>query len=289
MKNFRKWFFLTVYLLAVALVSAYYLFPAETFKGYLAFKAAQNHPDVSLRIGEIAPRFPPGLRLQAISVAYNGSELAAVDALDVTPDYLALLGLHPRLHFDGRAYAGRLTGDVALTTADGASAMTVAARLAGLQTAEMALIERLSGRKVHGTLAGTLELRREGTTAPQGTAVLTLSNGKVDLLTPLFDLDSIAFKTVDAELTLDPGRLRINRCDVRGPQLDAAFSGAVTFKAPVGESGLNVNGTVSPHAVLMARLRKSLPGNLLSTAGAGGKRFPVNFTGTLEAPEFTLK
>ena len=61
MKKIRKWIAYGVYIVALAALFIYYLFPSETVKNYITARAGQVNPDIRVSILKVTPVFPPGL------------------------------------------------------------------------------------------------------------------------------------------------------------------------------------------------------------------------------------
>ena len=144
----RKWLLLGIYVVAVAVLFTYYLFPSETVKGYIAYQLKVTDPNLVVEIDSVKPSFPPGLRLNAMYVARKGSGLVEITKLIVRPAYLSLLGPEKRFRFKGKLYGGTVEGTIRLDQAQTAGSIQVDARIAGVKIEQVRVIEEMSGRKI---------------------------------------------------------------------------------------------------------------------------------------------
>lgn len=289
MSKARKWLLLGIYVVAAAVLFTYYLFPSETVKSYIAYKLNAADPDLTVAIDRVKPSFPPGLKLNAVLLAHTGNELVEIKHLIVRPVYWALLGDEKTYRFKGALYGGSVKGQIRLGQAQTAKAIQVDARFQGLKTEQIKAIEKLSGRKIFGMLDGDIAVTRIGRSSLEATAKLALTDGKVELLMPVFTYESLTFKSVQADLAMADQTLEIKRCDIKGQPADGAFTGTIALRAPLSKSILNIEGLVKPKPVFLALLRKSLPASLVPQTGAGDDGIGLSFSGTLDRPVFALQ
>jgi hypothetical protein len=118
---------------------------------------------------------------------------------------------------------------------------------------------------------------------------LKLSDSRLELAVPIFNQDLLTFRDVQAEILLNNQTLTIQRCSIEGNQLDASISGSIILNRSTGTKALNLNATITPHSVLLAELKKSMPLFLLKGGKSAGQDISFKIRGTMEAPEFSLK
>ena len=286
MNKGRKWLLLGIYIIAAAVVFTYFLFPSEVVRDYIAYKVSEADPALTVAIESVKPSFPPGVKLQTVRLMHSGIRLADAQHLTIRPVYTTLLGSGKTYRFKGQLYDGTLEGEIRLNQNADNNQMRIDARMNGIEVAQAKIIQELSGRKISGILTGALDVTRKSR-ALEANARLELVDGKLELLVPVFTYKSVVLKSVEADLTMTNDRLAILRCEIKGQPDDGSVNGSVDFRTPVGKSVLNLEGTVKPHPVFLALLRKSLPASMLPEAGTKDG-IGIAFSGTLEAPEFAF-
>jgi len=289
MGNTRKRLLLGIYIVAAAVLFTYYLFPSDTVKGYIAYQLNATDPSLTVDIARVKPSFPPGLKLHTVQLACTGIELVEVQQLIVRPVYASLLGPEKTYRFKGKLYAGTVKGSLHLNQGQKTGAMRIDARVEGLEIEQIRMIEEMSGRKVFGMLAGDIQVRCQNPSSLEATANLELSDGKVELLMPVFNYKNLAFTSVKADLVITQQNLTISRCEIKGQPADGDFSGTIDFRKPLGKSMIGLEGTVNPHPALLALLRKTLPASLVPQTGAGDDGIGISLSGTLDSPGFAFQ
>jgi len=289
MSNTRKRLLLGVYIVAAAVLFTYYLFPAETVKNYIAYKLNATDPSLTVAITNVKPSFPPGLKLSTVQLDRNGIRVADAQQLIIRPVYASLLGPEKKYTFRGKLYDGTVEGQIHLNQKQNAESVQIDARFKGVRIEQVEVIEELSGRKIFGMLNGEFNVQREDRSALEATANLELTEGKLELLMPVFTYKSLDFKSVQADLAMTNQALTIIHCEIKGQPADGSIRGTVDFRAPLGKSILNLEGTVKPHPVFLALLRKSLPASMMPQTGADDGGIGITFAGTLDSPEFAFQ
>jgi type II secretion system protein N len=283
----RKWLLLGFYILATAVVFTYFLFPSEAVKGYITYKINAADPNLVVAIDQVKPSFPPGVKLQSVRLDRTGFRLADIQHLIIRPVFASLLGSEKRYRFKGKLYDGKIEGIIRLNQAPDSRLMQLDARIKGINVAQAQVIKELSGRKVSGTLNGALDVTRKNRASLEASANLALIDGKLELLVPVFTYKNVVLKSVEADLALTNESLAILRCEIKGQPADGSVNGLVEFRTPLGKSRLNLEGTVEPHPVFLALLRKSLPASMLPQTDEN-EGIGIIFSGTLDAPEFVF-
>ena len=232
-----------------------------------------------MEIGAARPSLPPGILLQDLRISQADKPVAVIEQIRIVPEWFSLLDEQPVYAFSGSAADGGISGTSPLSDAGTGSMANLSARIAGLQLAKLPALQNLYGSRVSGRLEGLL------TGDPGGLkGKITVSDLQLDLAAPIFDLKTLAFRTLEAEITLQPKRLVLRSCRLRGSELDAEVSGTIALDALAGRNGLNLNGRVTRTTGSWPKWRGSLPPNFLRRRG--GLSFKVS--GSLAAPGFAL-
>ena len=272
-----------MYIIVVTALFIYYLFPSDAVKKYIAFNLNKANPELNITIDNIKPVFPPGLRLYNVSLYRLSNLLLKAKQIKITPGFLSLFRPKTTFFFKAEAYEGILEGRADIM----ANKLMINADLSGVRTKDMSVVQNLANRKISGMLSG--KVRYSGNREFAGTvnAKLTLLNCEVELLTPVFNLESFSFESIAADVTINNRKIQINECIIKGNQADGEISGSVNLKNPLGKSFLNLTGTIKPHHLLIENLQKSFPVKSLLKTGKSG--LPISLYGTIDQPGFSLK
>jgi len=285
MSNFRKGIFYAVYVLATTLFFLYYLFPSDAVRNYISNRVSVTYPELDIAIDRISPAFPPGLKFRAIRLQFQNDLQLDIDQIKIAPGLLSLLGSEVSFAFKGRAYSGLIKGRGAITKSRTAPRTTIDARLSAIRIREVSALQELTGRKISGRLDGNVKYDFTLKSGEKINAQLSLADGELVLLTPVFNLDKFSFSRIEADIHGDFQRLMVKKCEFKGSQINGTFTGFVTMKNPVNKSVLNLSGTVAAHSAFLAKLDSVFPGYTKSAE----KGMNIKFSGTLEAPSFNFK
>lgn len=267
------------YTAAVALALLYLLFPSPALRAAAARRIAEALPGAAVTIGSVRPALPLALELGGVAIASGGRELATIEQLRLSPGLSALFTASGRWRFRGALGGGTFTGE-AQTAASGGGLAGLNARLEGARLERIPGLRELFGGRLFGTLAAEVSLGAPG----EANARLAAADVRVELAQPLFDLRELGFRSVEAELGLQPRRLVVRSARLRGGELDAELTGTIALDPAAGKNALNLSGRATPQPALVARMEGSLPPNFLRRRG--GLAFRV--TGSFAEPGFSL-
>lgn len=263
------------------------LFPSKEIGAYVARRAEAALPGVKVEIGAVSPAFPWGVTLAPVRLSSNrpasdatDAPAAVLDQVRLTPRPLSLLGDRPVADFRVSAYEGAMTGTVSRDRKT-TEPVSVDATFSGIRLERIeALARLLKGQvvsSVKGAASGTLTGGTKGMES-----VVTLSDVKAGLESPLVPITELGFSSVKTKMTLDANRrLTLTEGTATGPQADVTLTGTVDLRFPPGGSELNLSGTLTPHPPLLKELGGA--GTLLF----GGKRqggLPFTVAGTPDHP-----
>jgi type II secretion system protein N len=288
MKKPKKRLLYLFYILVVTGLFLYFRFPADTLSGYLLFRAKNMFPGCEASIGSIKPTFPPGLKFKQIDLKWPNRQPVAIEQVVVSPGYLSLLGSQTTWFIKADTLGGILQGRINVSNGKPERTITADADIEGIALKKIDWLKLVSKRELSGTLGGKLIYNQRSTSEPLR-ADLTFTDLTIELLVPVFDMTSLAFKSVETDLVGNNQQVRINRCIIRGQKIDGNLSGVMSIKAPFEKSSFNLSGTLKIHPDFMAYLKKNLPGSLLPKKKSGSNGYPIRFFGTLDKPGFSLK
>ena len=286
MNRSKKWLLYLIVLMVSAAFCLYHLFPADAVGQYLVSELNRAVPAVRVTADtvKLKPVFPLGLKLEGVGVNYLGKAAFYAETMVVRPDLLSLLSHTVNVSFAGAAAKGVFKGMARVPRAKGDGLLSVDVDLDRIRIEDIPAVYEFIRQDVAGSLNGQVTFTRAnvGGTA-NGRAHLVLSDCTIQLQTPLIPLNSVAFNSIETDITIEAERLEIKRCDLRGNQLDADFTGSVVMMKPAGKSVLNLRGSMKPHPLLLAGIRIMFPVDSLSENRSGGE-IPVRVRGTLDSP-----
>lgn len=265
-----------LYLLSAALVFLYIGFPSEALRDHVAHRLSASLPGLSVSIGDLRPALPAGIVLKGVRVYHASAPLAVIDLLSINRDLFSLWQAKTHYDFDGSVGDGQISGTAEVDTAGAPKRVSLSARLVGVLLQKLPATQRLFGNKLSGRLDGTLGVTDAGIL----TGKLAVSEGRVELATPLFDQNVFSFRTAAADLSLQNGTVMVRNGRMKGDDMDAEVSGSIALDAQQGKSALNLSGRVTPHPAFLAKVAGSLPPALLR------RRTGISFrvSGALNSP-----
>jgi type II secretion system protein N len=268
------------YLVAVTLVFLYVCFPSEALRAHLAYRLSASLPGLTLAVADVRPSLPTGITLRDVRISQADKPLAVIERLRVQPDLPSLLGSKTFYGFDGAVGSGDLTGRAQVDSTGPQPKVSLNARFGGVLLQQVPGLQAMYGSRLTGRLDGSLAVNEAGVL----TGKLTVTDGQVELPSPVFDQRNFTFRSAEADITLQNRRLLLRNGRLRGNELDAEVSGTVGLDPSEGAGALNLRGRVTPHAALMAKAEGRLPANLLRRRTA----IPFRVSGSLETPGFSL-
>jgi len=286
MHNTRKWLPYSLFIIAVTAFFIYYLFPSDKVKNYITFNLNKTYPGIKIAIDHVKPAFPPGLKLYNVNFYRRHDSLFRAEQIKIAPGFLSLFSSKTIFFFKGSAYTGTLKGKGEFTK--NSHEIMINGKLSGIRIKKISAIKDFIGRNISGVLDGDFTYRNQKESGDNLKAELIISNGQLELLTPLFQLENIPFKKITAELAMKNMNLQIKKCVITGDRMDGSISGSVTLKDTPGQSYLKLSGTINPHPLFLEELGNDLPTNLLPKRIFGKNGVHIRIYGTLDKPRFFL-
>jgi len=288
MGSIQKILLYIAFTIVMGVVFLYLLFPSDTLRAYIETQIQQNAPDVSVEIGQVSAAFPPGLNLVNILCEYQELPLVTASLATVRPALLKLLGSEKVANFKIETSEGRVDGRAIMRTGK-QTVLALDAHIDGVALQEIAGLRAIPDYIISGLLSGKLDYKATPGRSGSGSADLLATDAKLELINPMFGLESFSFASIEAQLNLSPRRLQLRRCNLKGNEVDGSISGSVMLRTPMGQSRLNLSGVLRPHADFMAKLQTTLPVALLGSKNLGQKGLPFRITGTIDQPGFSLR
>ncbi len=279
---------LGLYIVGILAFFLYLGFPSDNIKTYVVNQFSAISPQIDVTIERIAPTLPPGIRLYNVDLYHQQQVWGRFENIKIIPHLLSLFGSHKAFSFAANAYAGEIKGKAEIEQNSPVGQIVIDTTLAGLQVKDVEAIQAVSEYGISGLLDGTLayqsNARRQTLKGD-----LSLSDVRVDLSFPLFNQSYLEFNDVSARLVLNNNNLTIENCRLEGKQLNASVNGSIMLNRDFSRGVLNLDAMVSPHHLLLATVKKSLPFVFPKSGNTDEKGFKIKIRGTTDAPQFSLK
>jgi type II secretion system protein N len=286
MNNTRKRLLYFLFIIGVTAFFIYYLFPSDKIKNYITVHVNKTYPDITIAVDQVTPAFPPGLRLYNVKFYHTHDPLFKMEQIKISPGLLSLFRSKINFSFKGNAYAGMFEGKGEFTK--NTPELMIDGTLSGIRLKELSVIKDVISRNMSGVLDGNFTCQNKKESGYNLKAQLIISDGQLELVTPLLQLESLVFKKITAELAMKNMNLNIKKCVINGDQMDGSISGSVTLKNSLGQSYLKLSGRIKPHPAFFEQLGNDLPENLLPKKILGKNGVHIRIYGTLDTPRLFL-
>lgn len=270
-----------VYVIAATLFFLYALFPSEALTAYLSHRLSGGRPDVTVSIDRIEPVLPPGLRLEPVRYSHTGRPLFELSQLSVRPELMSLIGRGTVYRFEGRAYGGRVAGEAGPFDPETGMAQGLEAGLSAIRIEQIPALASLVTQKLAGLLEGRLTISEPGLLE----ADLSVAGARVQLNKPLIGLRAVNFDVIEAVLTFDGNRISLERCTLKGTEMDGEITGSIRLDTRAAAADLDLIGTLRPHHAFLAKIENKLAAGMLRGKDALG----FSLTGPISAPAISFR
>lgn len=280
MTSQRRNVLLILYIVGAAAVFLYVGFPSEALRAHLSHRLGSGLPGLSVVIGTVRPTWTAGVELKDVRISYAQNPVAAFDRVHIRPDPLSLFQARTGYSFTGLLGGGEISGRAEVDSGGPAPKISMNARIDGILIQQVDRLRSLYGSRLSGRLDGHLNTTETGALAGK----FTITDGQIELASPLLAQSRFTFRTVDADLTFQNRSLMLRNGRLKGNELDADVSGTIALDPPQAASAMNLTGRVTPHHAFLSRAEGSIPQGLLRRRAG----IPFRISGPLDAPGFSL-
>jgi type II secretion system protein N len=204
----------------------------------------------------VRPSFPFGVKFLKSKISLKEhpyTSLFISDSLLIKPALMDFIKGKSKYVFDCLAYGGEIKGFVHLTN-NGKEApeapFATSFELKNIRINDYEYLSTLIGRKVKGLLGGVVTYNGQWNLLINGIgeANLRISDGSVELLQPVFSLESVAFDDIWIRMVLEKKKIKLTRVDMDGKEIKGTLSGTIALKNKFSESRLVLRGNIEPLA-----------------------------------------
>jgi type II secretion system protein N len=239
-----------IYFICITVGLLYCLFPSDAVVDYLQVKAQNLRPSLSISIDRIKPWPLLKLRFTNVQVLQRDQperKLFMAETLVVRPQVGSFLKGTQDWSFRCAAYGGAIKGKASLN-GSAANSLNAEVELEAIRIGEYKDLKDLIGRSVDGVLSGTVSYAGPGQEVLNGTgeANFRLVDGRIELLSPLLNLESIEYSEITIAMVLKGKRVNLTRVDLEGPMLKGTVSGIIRLEEELEKSNLDLKGRIEP-------------------------------------------
>jgi type II secretion system protein N len=252
----------------------YVRLPADFFERYLVSRITESRQDILVTLSGAKPQLPPGVRLDHLVIRFldQGNASVEFERISAAAAISQFLLGRLALSVEARAYGGDISGDLSFADHFSSSGPIRAdMKFSEINIGRCSYTKALAGRPLDGLLSGTLlyDGRIEDAINGRGRLEITLRDGSIRFLAPVFGLDRFDFSRADGEATLENRILKIRNLRFVGKDVQGTLSGQVFLEKDFGKSRLDMKGT------------------LTFSGGQGGPQ-PISLTGPVADPAVQL-
>lgn len=288
MKNSRKIILYALFTLAALGFFLYWLFPSKTVSDLIVSQIRQASPALQVEIENAYAAFPPGLKLEPVSMALADMPIARFDYLKVTPALLSLLGSQKQFDFNGAMGPGTLKGKAELTTEERPQSK-VTLNLDRVPIDLLTFLKQWPNYKVAGDLNAYVDYDSRKGTGGTTSVSLDLAQARITFSNPMMGIEQLEFSQIQTELTVTPRMVQIKRCDASGPQVEGKITGSIVFRQPIQSSRLTLSCTLKPQAAFIAEHRNDMIAAMLGSENAQKRGIVLRINGTLDNPSYVIR
>ncbi|MBE9503297.1 MAG: type II secretion system protein GspN [Proteobacteria bacterium] len=268
----KKWIAYTIYGILITVAFLYLRFPSDSAGRYIRSIVQGSNPNIVLSFDSVRPCFPPGIRLNSLSVSFKskpGSTIKA-DVAKVRPALTSLLSGKLLLLLYADAYEGSMRADINFANRFSTKGpVRIKTEFNDINLGKCSCIKMAAGRQVDGRLSGYLSYngKWDGVINSRGNAKLALLDGNIQLLGDIFGLKELDFDKIEVDMTLKNRALKITKFDITGKQLSGSFTGNIFLDRDIMQSRLAIKGDIEIPALdrkvsttLKGTVSKPIPG-----------------------------
>ena len=275
-----------LYTLAVLLFLLVYLFPAKDVMGRLQYVLNQRVPGVTVRVLGLGLDYRKGVGLQAVDLTErrSGRLLLHLSELYVRPAWKEMGKGKIACRWQFQAAGGTIRGRAEY---GGQKSVLITGQGGKIDLSRLAFLRDHLHRSFTGALMTEFTCRQPlAVTGPACQGKVLVQEGSAGLQQPVFGLDRLRFTTCKADLRLTGKKVILSNGYLQGPELTSNFSGVIEVRVPIGDSPLQLSGTIQPRSELFARLRDS--GMAATVREMSRQGIPLQLYGVLGQPSLRL-
>lgn len=289
MKKFRTWIAYGIYVLLVATLFIYLLFPADKVKAHIAARVRHMYPNIRMSIGDASPIFPPGIRLYKVQLDHLTEPLLEADVINIFPDLLSLFGASTAMKFTANTQEGIIDGRAEFTGEMPDQVVKLDADVTGVQLGEFPFSKKLANYRLAGSITGKISYSGRRDNGQSAKVQIVIADMQLTLAKSILGFKDMKFNRVDADASLKNQQLTVSRLRFTGDLLDGELSGSGFIAGRLNESTISLKGEIKPHQQIRPELEGEISDKSILGFISGKNSFPITVSGPLDELQLALK
>jgi type II secretion system protein N len=227
----------------------YLYFPYDSLKSRIV-ESVEKAGGLTIELEKLSPSFVTGVELKNLRVfkdTYPDAPIVSIDEGMVRVGLLSLFRKSKDISFSSKLYAGSARGDMVLN----GNLIDLKAAWDNLKLERYDLIGKRYGINLGGPMSGQVEFHGDRLKISEGKGTLKLTGAGLTLgetsLMGFIKIPPTNIKRLDAQFSLDNGKVGIPQMEILGDELSLSISGMVSFdKAAPKNSGMSLKVKVRP-------------------------------------------
>ncbi|MFB0520877.1 MAG: type II secretion system protein GspN [Desulfatiglandales bacterium] len=249
----KRWLGYISYCIIVTAALLYYRFPSDALRDYIQTRANNLNTRVLLSIEGIKPWPPFGLRFAQTEISLKDKpaiKIFGTDSLLVSPEAWSFFRGKSTYSFHCPVYGGDVGGRIHFEENRLAAPFSTEIELKNIRIGTYGYLKDLIGRDVDGILSGIIYYsgQQKDLIGGTGEANLKLLDGRIELLFPILELESIDFNEIRIDMVLKKQQVNLTRLELEGSQFKSTLSGSIGLKRDLAKSTLDLRGRIEPFA-----------------------------------------
>jgi len=289
MPGYKTWLGYVLFATVVCIMFLYVCFPSDAVRQYLEGSASRLTPALALRLGQVAPALPFGLRFQDADLSLRerpGILLFKADSFVLMPSVRMLALRGPAFGFACTAYGGRVQGAISFKTFNLQGPFQSDVEMTDVRLGQYPYWRQWLKRELTGTMSGSVTYASNPGGFPRGSgeADVSILDGTVWFAQPFLGMESVSFQRLDARMVLEEQEISLARFDFEGKDVEGKASGTVRLNPYFPRSTLDLSVAVKTGSTFLTD-----EGGLFGPGTFLGKRlqegdFKIHIGGTVAQP-----
>jgi type II secretion system protein N len=288
MKRTTKIFLYIAFASVTLVFFLYARFPSEMVKDALSEQFKYVLPEGELAMDIVSPTFPPGLKLEPLSLNYTEQSIFRMDDFKVVPNLFSFFSATKEVDYRGNIGSGAIHGRADTTLQNNRQQTKVAMTLNRVPLKYIDILNQWESYTPDGELDATVnyDSLKGGGTADIN---MEISPSRISFNPPLMGIESLDFSQIKAQLIVTRRMLQIRNCDADGDQIEGKITGSIVFREPFEDSRITFSMTVKPQPAFIEDHKNDLIGGMLSTPNAQKRGVVFRISGTINNPRYVIR
>jgi len=262
------------------------MFPAEVFTEYLIGSVNKVNPRYRLSVQSANLSLPFGVRFQQADLFLKETpdmEVFSADSLRISPEIWSFLKGQSGFVFNCNAYGGNLKGWFRFPNNGIMHPFSASIKLKDVLIEDYTYFSVLIRRNSTGVLSGVVMY--DGLTDGTGEVNLKITDGRLELQEPFFNLDSVEFEELLIKLALKEQKIDLSHVKLKGQEIQGTLSGTIRLNRDFPESSLDLKGTME---ITSSFFKGGMKNSDIARFQEEPLKLPFVIYGTIREPKFKL-